>query len=66
MPVSSFPLLDEGIELFPATEVKVTDAKICPLRLCKYLLQRGEKIPLDIVEDSGHVLNGGVSAFVDL
>lgn len=47
-------MLDESIQFFPAWHVQITDAKVRMIGDLQGLLQGGEKILLNIVENSGH------------
>jgi hypothetical protein len=52
MPFPSRPGFDIGTELFPAAEIEITDAEIGSGRQLYRLAKRGEKLLVNIVEDS--------------
>ena len=48
------PAFDRLVDLLPAAEVEVADAKVCPVGKRQRVAQRGEQRLVDIVEDAGH------------
>lgn len=52
MPVPARPGLTVGIDLFPSPEIKIADAEIGAGRQLYRLAKGGEKLLVDIVEDS--------------
>ena len=48
------PLVNTTVNLFPAAKIEIADAKVGAFRNEKRLLQRGEQIGFDVVEDSRH------------
>jgi hypothetical protein len=55
MPFPARPRFDIGIDLFPSPEIEITDAEIGAGRQLYRLAKCGEKLLVDIVEDSRHV-----------
>jgi hypothetical protein len=41
-------------DLFPASEVEIADAKVCPIGKVDRLAQGGQKLLLNVVEDARH------------
>lgn len=56
MAFATGPLLNIGIDLFPAAQVKIAYAEIRAVRQAEGVLERGEKGLLDVIENAGHKL----------
>ena len=54
MPVPARPRFDIGTDLLPAPKIEIADAEIGASRQLYRLAKRGEKLLIDIVEDSWH------------
>ena len=53
--VAARPLLDQGVDRFPAAQIEVADAEIGALGDFERVPQGWQKIGGDVVEDAGHV-----------
>ncbi len=56
MPFPARPGFDIGTDLFPAPEIEMADAEIGAGRQLYRLAKHRQKLLVDIVEDSGHVV----------
>ena len=52
MPVPARPGFDIGTDLLPAPEIEIADAEIGASRQLYRLAKRGEKLLIDVIEDS--------------
>ena len=56
VPLTAGPFLDEMIELLPAAEIEIPDAKIRTITQLHRLLQRGQQSAFNVVEYARHLV----------
>jgi hypothetical protein len=60
------PFVHVRIDLLPPAEIEVTDAEIRAFGNDKGLLQSGEQLCLDVIENAGHGRSSGIERCADV